>query len=448
VEKGLASSRSFLNATTLLILILFCILCSQSVVAQSGFLTFPLANQSQLFHGWYYQGKDYHGAIDIKAPVDTEVLAAADGWTIASCQPSPKLGVDGYGNFVLIDHGNGYSTLYAHLNSISSNIPQILPCEGRHSIKGGDVVFNGSTFRRTFVSRGTVIGKVGKTGTTYFHLHFEVSKNSTGSYDTHVSKNNRIDPYVIYSVAKDYPPTAACPSSLPSNFLWTSCPPSKPAVIGSCAPPPSGLVSWWQGEGNATDIISGNNGTLQNGALFAMGEVGQAFSFNGNSQYVTIPDSPSLHQSQEITIEAWVRPAEMPTGTWMSVITKDNPDSGPYHLVVYKDGSVGWQVLPSSSWQEVNSGTDRISPGVFSHIAGTYNASTGAFCVYVNGHPTCTQLSGPMRITSNAVKIGGDLYNNLFFKGEIDEVSIYNRALSASEIQAIFNAGTKGKCKP
>jgi hypothetical protein len=215
----------------------------------------------------------------------------------------------------------------------------------------------------------------------------------------------------------------------------------------SCAPAPSGLVAWWTGDGTANDSSgNANNGTLQNGATFAAGKVGQAFSFNGNSQYITIPDAPSLEQSQEITVEAWVRPAVTPTGAWMSVITKDNQDSGPYHLVVYQDGSVGWQVF-TSSWQEVRSGADRISTGVYSHIAGTYNASTGAFCVYVNGHPICTQLGGAMRVTSNAIKIGGDLFNNLFSQGEIDEVSIYNRALSASEIQLINNAGGAGKCK-
>jgi pimeloyl-ACP methyl ester carboxylesterase len=214
----------------------------------------------------------------------------------------------------------------------------------------------------------------------------------------------------------------------------------------NCAPAPSGLVSWWTAEGSAKDSSGNtNNGTLQNGATFTTGKVGQAFSFNGNSQYVTVPDSPSLTQSQEITVEAWVRPAELPTGEWMSVVTKDNPGSGPYHLLVRRDGSVSWQVV-TSAWVEINSGTDRISPGGFSHIAGSYNAATGAFCVYVNGKATCTQLSGSMRTNSNALKIGGDLYNSLFFKGEIDEVSIYNRALSTSEIQAIFNAGSAGKC--
>ena len=49
----------------------------------------------------------------------------------------------------------------------------------------------------------------------------------------------------------------------------------------SCVEPPSGIVAWWAGDGNATDVQGGNNGTLQNGATFAAGMVAQAFSFDG-----------------------------------------------------------------------------------------------------------------------------------------------------------------------
>ncbi|MDT5155764.1 MAG: hypothetical protein QOH51_121 [Acidobacteriota bacterium] len=216
----------------------------------------------------------------------------------------------------------------------------------------------------------------------------------------------------------------------------------------NCVSAPSGLVGWWTGDGNANDSSgNANNGALQNGAAFATGKVGQSFSFNGDSQYVSIPHSESLNQSQEITVEAWVRLAELPRNVWGTVATKDNPDSGPYHLLIQQDGSVTWEVF-TSAWVDINSGQNRITPGEFSHVAGSYKVSTGAFCVYVNGSATCTQLSGSIRTNSNTLKIGGDLYNGRFFKGEIDELSIYNRALSASELQAIFNAGSAGKCKP
>jgi len=66
-------------------------------------------------------------------------------------------------------------------------------------------------------------------------------------------------------------------------------------VLGSCLPPPAGLIGWWPGDGNAKDIVGTNNGTLQGGATAnAAGMVGQAFSFEGTNNLVQIPDSPAL----------------------------------------------------------------------------------------------------------------------------------------------------------
>src|SRR5262245_15128018 len=74
-----------------------------------------------------------------------------------------------------------------------------------------------------------------------------------------------------------------------------------------CAPPPSGLVAWYPGDGNANDIVGGNNGTLQNGAAFAPGKVGQAFSLDGSGAIVTT-DSPNLLPGTgSFTLDAWVR---------------------------------------------------------------------------------------------------------------------------------------------
>src|SRR4051794_12444443 len=78
------------------------------------------------------------------------------------------------------------------------------------------------------------------------------------------------------------------------------------APAQSCVAPPAGLVSWWRAEGNATDAVGVNNGTLVNGAGFAVGKVGQAFSFNGNNQIVSVPNVPSLNPTNGFTLETWV----------------------------------------------------------------------------------------------------------------------------------------------
>lgn len=62
-----------------------------------------------------------------------------------------------------------------------------------------------------------------------------------------------------------------------------------------CVAPPSGLVGWWPGDGNATDIVGRNDGSLRNGATFAIGQVGQAFSLDGVNDYVAVPASGNLN---------------------------------------------------------------------------------------------------------------------------------------------------------
>jgi len=80
------------------------------------------------------------------------------------------------------------------------------------------------------------------------------------------------------------------------------------AQSSDCVSPPAGLVAWWPGDGTANDIAGINNGSLHNGATFAPGKVGQAFSFNGTSSYIRIADNPSLHFTSRMTVEAWIYP--------------------------------------------------------------------------------------------------------------------------------------------
>src|SRR6266446_6648244 len=91
------------------------------------------------------------------------------------------------------------------------------------------------------------------------------------------------------------------------TVFFSNCP--AVAQGGSfCAPPPSGLASWWAGEGTASDSEGTNNGALFNGATFAPGKVGHAFSFDGVNGYIEIPDSPSLSITNTLSIDAWFWP--------------------------------------------------------------------------------------------------------------------------------------------
>jgi len=100
-----------------------------------------------------------------------------------------------------------------------------------------------------------------------------------------------------------------------------------------------------------------------------------------------------------------------------------------------------------------------LTTGVWQHVAGTFDLGTQDIKVYVNGLEVSTILSpsqtqgtiSSINDSSSPVRIGalqtGDFNLNYFWSGLIDEVEIFNRALAASEIQSIFNAGSAGKCK-
>ena len=221
------------------------------------------------------------------------------------------------------------------------------------------------------------------------------------------------------------------------------CPPTPPQP--TCTPAPTGLVGWWPGEGNANDVAGTNNGTLVEGVGFAPGEVGQAFSFDGVSSYVSIPDSPLLDSlTTSITIELWLKTDQL-TSDWTGIVTK---------------GNSAWQLqaTPGANTVDFNvslsagdlSGSRSINDGQWHHVAGVYDG-TNMF-LYLDGTldgsmpatGLIPQNSYPLSIGANAQGIeGSPMY---FFNGLIDEVSIYNRALTASEIQAIYAAGSEGKC--
>jgi subtilase family serine protease len=237
-----------------------------------------------------------------------------------------------------------------------------------------------------------------------------------------------------------------------SLILITTAPRTQHAQ--SCASPPSGLVAWWAGDGNANDIQGGNNGTLQNGATFAPGMVGQAFSFDGVSGYVEIPDSPSLNPPIAITLDAWVKPNGL--GSHI-IVAKYGKSGASWALLDTGAGRLRFNVDSGPNSRTLDTNSPVLTVGVWQHVAATFDTATQALKIYVNGVEAPGTLVETGTVTTIAnnptpVRIGAyrDSGDNLgaFWSGLIDEVGIYNRALTATEIQAIYNAGSAGKCKP
>jgi hypothetical protein len=222
-----------------------------------------------------------------------------------------------------------------------------------------------------------------------------------------------------------------------------------------CAFPPTGLVAWWQGEGNANDIAGANNGTLLNGSTFAPGGVGSAFSFNGISQCVEIQYAPSLI-NPNYSVEAWVKPlAQVSDPINESVIYGQG--FGCVQLVA-RTGTSGIRIAFGFGSSHVSFhwavSTKEVPIGQLSHLVGTWDGTT--LRLYLNGVLNAQSAPGASPVDSGCPFYIGGIYHSppsdncyyvgQFFNGLIDEVSYFNRALPAAEIEAIYNAGSAGKC--
>jgi len=223
-----------------------------------------------------------------------------------------------------------------------------------------------------------------------------------------------------------------------SNAVLTVNPPPP------CVMPPSGLVSWWPGEGNANDIVGANSGTPVGNVTYGAGEVGQGFIFDGLGDAVAVGNPASL-QLQNFTIEAWVRRASA------TMVSHFESDSGVGMIFSYGYGGYGLFLdtggHPTLSQVGITNVTaaGSITDTNFHHLAVTKDASTVVFFIDGTAYPVGD--FNPAFCFTNAAQIGaeGDAVENVFL-GTIDEVSVYNCALTTNDIQAVYNASASGKC--
>jgi len=232
-------------------------------------------------------------------------------------------------------------------------------------------------------------------------------------------------------------------------------PPRQPEAL-VCAPQPERLVAWYPAEGTADDAVGDADGTLDGPARYRPGFVGEAFDLGARAA-VRLDEAPT---AAKFTIEGWVRPTTTPTGrravygTFLSGL-------------LLRDGRITW-------WQDENAaqgprgpgnsftpvecpgeircdrfvGITPVEGGRWTHIALTYDGSE--FRSYVDGAlDRAAGFSGGV-MTGTGASPGVGLWARddfpFWFVGLIDELSVYNGALSASEVEAIWNAGSKGKC--
>ena len=230
-------------------------------------------------------------------------------------------------------------------------------------------------------------------------------------------------------------------------------------TVTAPAPPPpppggSGLVAAFGFEeaSGATAVNSSNaayNGTILQAARVAAGKIGRGLSFDGVNDWVTVNDitASPLDLATGMTVEAWVNPAAM--SGWETVVMKERGGAGTgllsYALYAHDGAPQGGGFAGPAGYLRPNPANSTTDQGVrqashtaiplnaWTHIATTYDGANQRF--YINGALVATKAqTGSIAVGNQPLRIGGNNVSGEFFRGVIDEVRIYNRALSLAEI--------------
>jgi len=217
---------------------------------------------------------------------------------------------------------------------------------------------------------------------------------------------------------------------------------------------PPGLVGYWkfdEGSGTTAYDSSGynNHGTLYNNPTWVEGKMGNALDLDGVDDYVSLGTSDVLAPNTGLTISAWIKPDT--TSEYGDILCKGfyGPDYD-YTFVVADDVYTALRFQGDGyPWvQGPNGLVGSISLGSWQYVALTYDRTSGYAYVYINGErylvPFDNPVTGDFILSSWNAFIGCNWVSQNYFNGTIDEVRIYNRALSQAEIIATMHYGTIG----
>ncbi len=269
---------------------------------------------------------------------------------------------------------------------------------------------------------------------------------STGTISTRLwdfgdgSTSTIQNPTHTYSTAGVYSVSLTVGGTVGSNTI------SKNSLITITAQPPNniGLVAAYNFEGSstttATDLSGyGNHGSIKEAALVTDGSSGNALNFDGVNDLVTVNDSASLDLSTGFTFEAWVKPASIKRS---SVVFKEQAGGSVYNLYAYEDADLWGSSFNDGVNEHVVSGANPLPINQWTHLVSTYDGAK--LQLYKNGVlESSSAQSGTIKISDGVLQIGGNSVWGEYFQGYIDEVKIYNRALTQAEIVADMQNASK-----
>jgi hypothetical protein len=206
---------------------------------------------------------------------------------------------------------------------------------------------------------------------------------------------------------------------------------------------PDGLVAYYPFSGNAHDSSGNGNNAIENSAILVadrFGNAQRAYSFNGIYDYIKVPDAPNFHITNSLTISAWVKLGSQ-TITNQNIVSRwynNNVEAKSYVLEI-KDSSKKLRLVLSPGFEQTTA-TTGIILNTWTHIVGSYDGNYTR--IYLDGKlNTSVPNTGAISNASAPLMIGRhEIYSNPF-NGSIDDIRIYNRALSESEIDSLNHVG-------
>lgn len=204
----------------------------------------------------------------------------------------------------------------------------------------------------------------------------------------------------------------------------TSTSPTRPGLVGAWGfEEPAGRIA-------ADASRAGNDGVIT-GAKRAGGRHGRGLQFDGKNDLVTVAGAGSLRLRRAMTLEAWVRPTGR-RGSWRAVLVKERSRQLAYGL--YAASRAGRPSGHAFTARDTGlNAASRLKPRRWTHLAATWDGRT--MRLYRDAREVArAPLGGTIRSSGRPLRIGGNRLWSEFFKGTLDDVRVYDRALSASEI--------------
>jgi hypothetical protein len=215
--------------------------------------------------------------------------------------------------------------------------------------------------------------------------------------------------------------------------------------IEPVAPNPDGLMAWYEFEDDANDSSgNGNDAILYNGPTYATGYIDKAINLDGVDDLVDCGYDATLNITGGVTVSAWIN---VTTGARdQKVGGNQDGSTGGYKMGVYTDNKVEFEVRNSLNQSTLNrsvGGGTALTPGVWYHVAGVYSDQGNYIRTYVNGKLDRELVTtAVLGLSSNTLKLGREPQSiGSFFSGKLDDVRVYNYALTPAEIMSLAGAG-------